>query len=358
MIPLSQPQWQLKEGLLKDRPTDSAATDSWQQQLAGACREVPALLAALGLDPAEAPYPLEARSAFPLRVPQAFIDLMQPGNWFDPLLLQVLPLARESEQAPGFSQDPLKERDTNPVPGLIHKYHGRVLLIASPACAVHCRYCFRRHFPYEDNTPSRADWDKALDYIRQRPDITEVILSGGDPLALNDRRLAELVGAINAIDHVTTLRFHTRLPVVLPDRISPELCDTLQAIDKKVVFVIHCNHPAELGEALARSLGKLRALGVTLLNQTVLLSGVNDNAEALSALSRGLFNVGVLPYYLHQLDRVEGAAHFELTDEQARQLHTRLMEQLPGYLVPRLVREDPNIVYKAPLVQATPAGSQ
>ena len=274
---------------------------------------------------------------------------MQPGDWFDPLLLQVLPLARESEQMPGYSEDPLRERDTNPVPGLIHKYHGRVLLIASPACAVHCRYCFRRHFPYDENTPSRTDWDQALDYIRQRSDIKEVILSGGDPLALNDKRLDTLIQAIAAIDHVTTLRFHSRLPVVLPARITPRFVNMLQALDKDVVFVIHSNHPAELGSALHEAMSRLRAAGVTLLNQTVLLRGVNDDAHALAKLSRGLFNSGVLPYYLHQLDRVEGAAHFEVSDDQARRLHRALLEQLPGYLVPRLVREDPDIVYKAPL---------
>ena len=339
MIPLSQPQCQSEKG----------QTETWQEQLAGAFRDVPALLAALDLDPAQAPYALEPQSPFPLRVPRAFVSLMQPGDWFDPLLLQVLPLARESDRAPGYSEDPLRERDTNPVPGLIHKYHGRVLLIASPACAVNCRYCFRRHFPYDENTPSQADWEQALDYIRQRSDIQEVILSGGDPLALNDRRLDSLLRAINDIDHVTTLRFHSRLPVVLPARISPPFTDTLQAIDKNLVFVIHSNHPAEIGNELKGALRQLRSAGVTLLNQTVLLKGVNDDAQTLEFLSRRLFNAGVLPYYLHQLDRVAGAAHFELGDAKARYLHRALLETLPGYLVPRLVREDPDIPYKAPL---------
>ena len=334
MIPLSQPQWQ---------------TETWQQQLSGAHRSLDSLLAALQLDPSRAPYPLDADSTFPLRVPRAFVARMEPGNWFDPLLLQVLPQAREHETHPGYSLDPLAESGSNPVPGVIHKYKGRVLLITSPACAVHCRYCFRRHFPYDQNQPARADWHRALDYIAARKDISEVILSGGDPLALSDRRLEELVLAINEIAHVKRLRVHTRLPVVLPDRLSPDCISTLSGLRLQTVLVIHCNHPNEIGDDLAQRLDALRQAGVTLLNQTVLLRGINNHSDILCKLSEKLFNVGVLPYYLHVLDRVQGAAHFELQDSTARALHVQMMETLPGYLVPRLVREDPTVGYKVPL---------
>jgi len=334
MIPLSQPQWQ---------------TETWQQQLSGAFRSLDSLLAALQLDRAQAPYPLDCEPGFPLRVPQAFVARMEPGNWFDPLLLQVLPQARENEPSPGYSLDPLEEARSNPVPGLIHKYRGRVLLIASPACAVHCRYCFRRHFPYEDNQPARADWQRAIDYIAAREDISEVILSGGDPLALNDQRLKELVLTISEIPHVERLRVHSRLPVVLPDRLSSSCIAALSESRLQTVMVIHCNHPNEIDADLAARLGELRQAGVTLLNQTVLLAAVNNQPDTLCRLSKKLFNVGVLPYYLHVLDRVQGSAHFELSDDVARALHVQMMETLPGYLVPKLVREDPAIGYKVPL---------
>lgn len=334
MIPLSQPQWQ---------------TDTWQQQLSGAYRSLNELLAALDLDPQLAPYPLATASDFPLRVPRSFVARMQPQDWYDPLLLQVLPQAQEQATSPGYSLDPLKEAAANPVPGLIHKYHGRVLLIASPACAVHCRYCFRRHFPYDHNQPARADWQGALDYIAAREDISEVILSGGDPLALSDARLKELVLTISNIPHVKRLRIHSRLPVVLPDRLSRDCIDVLSKHRLQTVLVIHCNHPNEIDAMLAARLGELRQAGVTLLNQTVLLKAVNNHPDTLCRLSEKLFDVGVLPYYLHVLDRVQGAAHFELPDSAAQALHVQMMETLPGYLVPKLVREDPAVGYKVPL---------
>lgn len=334
MIPLSQPQWQ---------------TETWQEQLAGAVHSLPALLDLLELDPARAPYPLTASSSFPLRVPMAFVRRMRPGDWYDPLLLQVLPQQQEQALTPGYSLDPLAELAANPIPGLIHKYHGRVLLIASPACAVHCRYCFRRHFPYQQNQPSRADWHQALDYIAARADISEVILSGGDPLALNDRRLGELIGAIAAIPHVQRLRIHSRLPVVLPARLSAECIDRLVGHRLQTIFVVHCNHASEIDTELTQRLAGLKAAGATLLNQAVLLKGVNDHPERLCELSEKLFQAGVLPYYLHVLDRVQGAAHFELPDSTARALHQHMLETLPGYLVPRLVREDPDVAHKMPL---------
>jgi EF-P beta-lysylation protein EpmB len=334
MIPLSPPQWQ---------------TETWQQQLSGAFRSLESLLAALELDPQNAPYPLALESDFPLRVPQAFVARMERGNWQDPLLLQVLPQAKEQDPSPGYSLDPLAELNSNPVPGLIHKYHGRVLLVASPACAVHCRYCFRRHFPYEQNQPARADWQQAMDYISERDDISEVILSGGDPLALSDVRLEELVLTISKIPHIKRLRIHSRLPMVLPDRLSKNCISILSAHRLQTVFVIHCNHPNEIDAPLAAKLSEMRQAGITLLNQTVLLKDVNNHPATLCKLSEKLFNVGVLPYYLHVLDRVQGAAHFETSDIAARALHVQMMEALPGYLVPKLVREDPECAYKVPL---------
>ncbi len=334
MIPLSQPQWQ---------------TETWQQQLSGAFRSLESLLLALDLDPRQAPFPLMANPKFPLRVPRAFVARMEAGNWQDPLLLQVLPQAKELDTSPGYSLDPLAELNSNPVPGLIHKYHGRVLLIASPACAVHCRYCFRQHFPYEQNQPARADWQQAMDYIRERDTISEVILSGGDPLALSDSRLEELVLTISNIPHIKRLRIHSRLPVVLPDRLSEECIAILSKHRLKTVFVIHCNHPNEIDAPLATKLNALRQAGLTLLNQTVLLENINNHAATLCKLSEKLFNVGVLPYYLHVLDRVLGAAHFGLSDDVARSLHVQMMENLPGYLVPKLVREDSAFGYKVPL---------
>ncbi len=339
MIPLSEPQWQFENG----------PGETWQQQLSGAFCDVPALLAALNLDPAHAPYALDYAPNFALRVPRAFAGLMQPGDWFDPLLLQVLPLAEENQPFPGYTADPLDEARFNPAPGIIHKYHGRVLLVASPACAVNCRYCFRRHFPYSDNQPSRREWQGALDYIRERPDISEVILSGGDPLANSDKRLRELVLAIEEIPTVERLRIHTRLPVVLPDRLSNDLISLFDHSRLRVVLVIHSNHPAEIGPALITRLAALCGRGHTLLNQSVLLKGINDNPKTLCKLSEKLFNAGVLPYYLHVLDRVEGAAHFAVPDKTAQQIHKGLLETLPGYLVPKLVREDPLVAHKSPL---------
>lgn len=334
MIPLSQAQWQ---------------TETWQEQLSGAFRRVEDLLTELALPPNEAPYELDFSPGFALRVPQAFVSLMQKGDWYDPLLLQVLPLAQENIASPGYSNDPLEESHANPVPGIIHKYHGRVLLVASPACAVNCRYCFRRHFPYGDNQLSRSQWQQALDYVRERADISEVILSGGDPLVSSDDRIEELVLTISEIPTVERLRIHTRFPVVLPDRISDKLVASLTSTRLQTVFVLHCNHPNEVGAALSERLQLLRQAGVTLLNQSVLLHGINDDAKTLCKLSEKLFNAGVLPYYLHVLDRVQGAAHFALSDTGAQALHKQMMEALPGYLVPKLVREDPRVAHKCPL---------
>lgn len=312
-------------------------------------RDPQQLFERLQLNPEERPDLSAALRSFPLRVTEAFVAKMQVGDWEDPLLLQILPQQAEVDVTPGYSDDPLDEASANPIPGLIHKYHGRVLLITSPACAVHCRYCFRRNFPYNDNRPSLTDWQQAIDYIASHPEISEVILSGGDPLSLPDDYLASLRDRLAAIDHVTTLRLHTRMPLVLPARITETLLDSLEHPRLQTVIVIHSNHANELDSHSEAALLALKHRGFTLLNQSVLLRGINDNADALSALSRRLFACGVLPYYLHVLDKVNGASHFERSDEEAVALAEAMLARLPGYLVPKLVREEPGALSKRPL---------
>lgn len=307
------------------------------------------LLELLQLDPAQLPAAVRAGDAFSLRVPRPFLRRIRRGDPQDPLLLQVLPGAQELVASPGFSADPLEEQAANPVPGVVHKYRGRLLLIAAGQCAINCRYCFRRQFPYADNHLSRAQWQTALDYIRGRRELREVILSGGDPLVLNDRQLRWLSGELAGIDHLDKLRVHTRLPIVAPSRITDELLDWFAGSRLKPVLVLHCNHPNEIDAAVRKSLARLREAGVTLLNQAVLLRGVNDSEEVLCDLSETLFAAGVLPYYLHQLDRVQGAAHFEVDDARATQLIGALRHSLPGYLVPKLVREIPGELSKSPI---------
>lgn len=307
------------------------------------------LFARLQLNPAERPDLSAALNSFPLRVTEAFVAKMRPGDWQDPLLLQVLPQQAETETPLGYSDDPLEEANANPIPGLIHKYHGRVLLITSPACAIHCRYCFRRNFPYNDNRPGLAEWQQAIDYIAARPDISEVILSGGDPLSLPDDYLASLRDRLAAIDHVTTLRLHTRMPVVLPARITTALLDSLTHPSLRTVVVVHANHANELDTHSEASLRALSQQGFTLLNQSVLLRGINDDPAILATLSRRLFDCGVLPYYLHVLDKVTGASHFERSDSDASTIAEALLAELPGYLVPKLVRETPGALSKRPL---------
>ena len=322
---------------------------SWQEQLATSIRDARHLLKLLELDPALLEGALAAHEDFPLRVPVAYLHRIEKGNPNDPLLRQVLPLGVELLATPGYSSDPLNEQNANPVPGLVHKYHGRVLLIVSPNCAINCRYCFRRHFPYGDNKPGRGEWQQTLDYISCDSSITEVIFSGGDPLAASDRQLQWLVEQLEAIPHVKRLRIHTRLPVVIPDRITDHCLQWLGDNRFQTSMVIHTNHPNELDDSVNIALQRLKKSGVTLLNQTVLLEGINDSANILGQLSERLFECGVLPYYLHQLDHVIGAAHFAVSDERARQLHQNLMAALPGYLVPKLVREIPDAPHKVPL---------
>lgn len=282
-------------------------------------------------------------------VPRGYAALMEPGNPNDPLLRQVLPVAAEGEIHPGFSADPVGDTTAALAPGLLQKYRGRALLISTPACAIHCRYCFRRHYPYADAALGTGGEAAAIAAIAADPTITEVILSGGDPLMLDDETLAPLIHALSAIPHLDRLRIHTRLPVVLPERVTSALCRLLAGTRFKIVVVIHANHPRELSEAAAQALDRLRGVGAVLLNQSVLLRGINDAPDTLGGLSERLFRCGVLPYYLHLLDRVQGAAHFEVQEREARQLMSALRLRLPGYLVPRLVREEAGTGTKIPI---------
>jgi len=299
-----------------------------------------ALCEALQLRPEQIGWSDAAARDFPLRVPRAFLARMIPGDPQDPLLLQVLAETRELQPVAGYGPDPTGETGAaNPHPGIIHKYHGRLLLLVTGSCAIHCRYCFRRHFPYADNQNSRDEWPAALSYIAADSSISEVILSGGDPLVAGDKHLAELVAQLATIPHVRRLRVHTRLPIVIPARVTVGLLDALSHPRLQTVMVVHSNHANEIDAEVAEAFSRIRQQGMTLLNQAVLLAGVNDSAAALAGLSERLFEAGALPYYLHLLDRVAGAAHFEVSADRALALHREISAMLPGYLLPRLVRE-------------------
>ena len=310
---------------------------------------------ATGLGTEWLPAARAAARLFPLRVPRGFVARMRRGDPHDPLLRQVLPLAEECLTAPGFAADPVGDAAAMTVPGVLHKYRGRVLLTATGACAVHCRYCFRRHFPYADANPAADRWQAALGYIAGDTSISEVILSGGDPLTLSDRRLGELTDALAAIPHVQRLRIHTRLPIVLPERVDDGLLGWLADLRQPCVVVVHVNHANELDATVKAALTRLKDAGVSLLNQSVLLRGVNDSGAALADLSETLFAAGVLPYYLHLLDKVQGAAHFDVSEATAKGIVTDIQRHLPGYLVPRLVREQPGLrqKYRFPDVAAS-----
>lgn len=320
---------------------------NWKQELREAFTQPEALLQTLGLDPRLAA-PAAARQ-FPFLVPRSFARLMIPGDPDDPLLRQVLPLAAELEEHPGYSSDPVGDAQSRRATGLLRKYQGRALLLVTGACALHCRYCFRRHFPYARDTLVHDHDQSTLTLLAADPGITEVVLSGGDPLMLDDERLAALIDRLTAIAHLRRLRLHTRLPVVLPSRITPSLLALLSASRLPIALVIHANHAREVrGDAVRSALDALEATGATLLNQSVLLRGVNADAASLADLSEALFAAGVLPYYLHLLDPVAGAAHFEVPLAEARAIMARLRTALPGYLVPKLVREMPGGAYKEP----------
>jgi len=325
-------------------------TAGWQQQLAEAYTSVEELFAYLEIPGALIPQARRASGDFALRVPRNFASRMEKGNPEDPLLLQVLPRAEELEEHPGFLADPVGDQDRIEAPGVLQKYDGRILLIATGACGVHCRYCFRRHFPYGESNAGRDQWAESLDLLSRSPDTREVILSGGDPLTLSDARLAGLVEALNQIPHLKRLRIHSRLPVLVPERITGELVDWLTLGRLQPILVFHVNHPRELSARITDALAPLRERGVTLLNQAVLLGGINDTPDILCDLSEALFSSGILPYYLHMLDRVRGSGHFDIPEAKAKHLLNVVRRRLPGYLVPRLVRETAGAPSKSPLI--------
>lgn len=324
-------------------------TSSWQKQLADAIISPDELFDLLALPLEFLPAAQKSALLFPLKVTRSYLARIEKGCINDPLLRQVLPLNDEQFGHPGYSVDPVGDLNAIAVPGLLHKYSGRVLLMPTSVCGIHCRYCFRRHFPYSEHKSSN-NWHQAIEYIKQDPTIDEVILSGGDPLSLGNDKLFRLLDLLEAIPHLSRIRFHTRYPIILPDRIDTELSDYLQQHRCKMVMVIHSNHPNELSEEVANSLKLLNTNGITLLNQSVLLAGVNDHVDTLSLLSTQLFTNNVLPYYLHQLDKVQGAQHFSVSDASAKDLIRALRNQLPGYLVPRLVRENSGDSAKQPLL--------
>ncbi len=322
---------------------------AWQKALADVITDADELCHILQLNPQQLSSD-QAIEDFALRVPRGFVARMQKGNAHDPLLKQILPLKQEIQLTPGYTKDPLQEKEVNPIPGLLHKYHGRVLLLLAGGCAINCRYCFRRHFAYKENMPGKTGWEAALNYIEENSDIAEVIYSGGDPLLAKDEMLAALTQKIAAIPHVTTLRIHTRLPIVIPERITDSLLHCLKNTRLQTVVVLHCNHANEIDADVEKAIQRLRTANVLVLNQAVLLQGVNDSTEALIALSKRLFAAGVMPYYLHMLDPVQGAAHFAVSIARAKKLLGEVTCQLPGYLVPKLVQEKAGMAAKCPLL--------
>lgn len=312
----------------------------WQDALSDLITDPKELLELVELDASYLDKAYRAAKLFPLRATRSYVQRMRKGDCSDPLFLQVMPLGAELEMIDGYSQDPLQESDANPLAGMLHKYEGRVLVTLTSMCAVNCRYCFRRHFPYAENNPGKKGWEQIYSYLVNDDSISEVILSGGDPLAVSDHLLQSFIDGLTQISHIKRLRIHTRLPVVLPERVTPELIEVLTATSLDVVMVIHANHANEISMDVRQALNVLRHANITLLNQSVLLKDINDSVSGLCELSETLFSCGVLPYYLHVLDKVQGAAHFDLPFEKAQQLHAGMCHKLPGYLVPRLVKEE------------------
>ncbi|MEN3753358.1 EF-P beta-lysylation protein EpmB [Mangrovibacter yixingensis] len=323
--------------------------EDWLSQLADVITDPDELLNILNVDTNETLLAgRDARRLFALRVPRAFVARMEPGNPSDPLLIQVLTSQQEFTNVAGFSEDPLEEQHSV-VPGLLHKYRNRALLLVKGGCAVNCRYCFRRHFPYAENQGNKRNWQSALDYIQAHPELDEIIFSGGDPLMAKDSELDWLITSLEAIPHIKRLRIHSRLPVVIPARVTSALCERIKASRLQVLLVNHINHAQEIDDAVRDAMARLRAAGVTLLNQSVLLKNVNNDAQTLAQLSNALFDAGILPYYLHILDKVQGAAHFLVSDDEARAIMRELLTMVSGYLVPKLAREIGGEPSKTPL---------
>lgn len=338
-------------------PLQQGEPQRWQALWRDAVRDPRQLLAMLDLDALADGLSEAAARQFPLRVPRGFIARMRPGDPHDPLLRQVLPVLDEERLVPGFGVDAVGDTAARSGHGVIQKYNGRALLIATGSCAVNCRYCFRRHYPYAEDSAAAAGWREAVALIAADPSVHEVILSGGDPLSLADHKLAELTEAMRGIPHIRRLRIHSRLPIVLPERVDTGLLAWLRGLPWPLAVVVHANHANEFDASVDAAMAALRDAGATLLNQAVLLRGVNDSVEALADLCERGHEAGVLPYYLHQLDRVAGAAHFEVSDATALALHATLAARLPGYLVPKLVREIAGQPGKTPLLQGTTAAA-
>lgn len=328
--------------------------NTWQQNMAAAVTSAGELLELLGLRPQDVDLAADA-AGFPLRVPRGFVARMRRGDPRDPLLLQVLPAAAEALAVAGFGADPVGDSAAQRAPGLLHKYHGRALLIATEACAVHCRYCFRREFPYAEQVDPAGRWESALAEVAADTSIRELILSGGDPWSLSTQRLDALTRRLRDIPHLERLRIHTRQPIVLPSRVDAALLHWLAGLPWQRVVVVHANHAQEIDAEVADALTAIRDSGATLLNQSVLLAGVNDSADALVALSERLLSAATLPYYIHLLDRVRGAAHFDVPEARARQLLAEAAQRLPGYLVPKLVRESAGEPAKRAIAAGWPA---
>ena len=323
---------------------------NWQSQLSDLITDPLELLEALQLSPDQLlSGAILASEQFKLRVPRAFVGKMNMGDPLDPLLLQVLPHHLELEEHPGYVTDPLGEEQANQQPGVLHKYKSRFLLTLTGACAVHCRYCFRRHFPYQENLPKNEDWLNIKGYIESQPDINEVIFSGGDPLTLSNRKLKLWIDRLESLAQIKFLRIHSRVPIVIPNRVDEELVSLLKNSRLRIILVVHSNHAAELDDFTCTKLSLLVQQQITVLNQAVLLNGVNNSAQVLVDLSYRLFDAGVMPYYLHVLDKVKGAHHFDLSPEQINLIYKDVLESLPGYLVPKLVREIAGEKNKTPL---------
>jgi len=319
----------------------------WKLVVSESFRDLGELLEYCEIDPSRAGF--TGKHDFALRVTRYFASLIEKGNALDPLLLQVLPDAREFRLVDGYSEDAVGDQQAMPVPGLIHKYHGRVLLTLTGACAIHCRYCFRRHFPYSESSVDYNMNGRVMTYLSENPEVSEVILSGGDPLMVSDQKIANLISNLNRIPHIRILRFHSRLLSVLPERITADFLETLSQFSGQVVFVSHINHPNEISTRNQAAFRLLAQQGYQVFNQSVLLKGVNDSPEILSDLSNKLFASRIIPYYLHRLDRVQGAAHFDISVQESCRIYQQLRSGLPGYLLPALVEEVPGRLSKTPV---------
>lgn len=322
-------------------PLQNALETHWSTELAQAIKSPSELIPLLGLSKTGLPPGLLAMESFRMLVPRPFVSRMEQGNPNDPLLKQVLADDIEMQPSPGYSKDPLDEGNHTPQKAIVHKYERRVLVITTGSCAVNCRYCFRRHFPYGDNQLAQKEWDSVFAYLEQHPEVNEVILSGGDPLMLKDSQLSKHIARFDALPQLTRLRIHTRLPIVIPSRINDELLDWVKASRLNIVMVLHSNHANEIDQTIAEKVTLLKQAGVTVLNQGVLLRGINDSVEAQVNLSEKLFAAGILPYYMFTFDPIEGGAHFDIDINEAQQLMGKVAQKLPGYLLPRLAKEIP-----------------